>query len=187
MAAGQHKTKAARMLAGKAALAARVDQFSQDPSGESGRTFLLQIQNSFEKSLEVDLSKLKKPLAAPSEGKKTTRGGKRIRASKKRFEVTEVRKEMNRMQFGVEAQDEFRDSGFAFGMLGKSGKVKIKASKNKHKVSGKAIGKNEGNLSCFAFVDGNEVNLENPEKIRDTRCKYFESTSGFDTVLAGKK
>ena len=180
--------KAIRMLAGKAALAARVDRFQGSPSGDTGLKLLQQIQESLEKSMEVDLSKKKRPLAVPSELKKPKRGGKRIRAAKKRFELTEVRKDMNRVQFGVEAQEEFRDTGFGFGMLGKSGKVLVKGSKNKHKMSKKnkelAAG---GTLSCFAFTENNEVRIENPKALKDTQSKYFESSTGFTTVQFNKK
>lgn len=183
-----NQKKAVRMIAGKAALAARIDRFQSAPGGEEGAKLLRQIQESFEKSLEVDLTSQKRPLAVPSELKKPRRGGKRIRAAKKKYELTEIRKEMNRVQFGVEAQEEYRDTGFGFGMLGKSGKILVKGSKNKHKISKKnkelAAG---GTLSCFAFTQGNEIKLENPKALKDTQSSYFESSTGFTTVLSNKK
>jgi U4/U6 small nuclear ribonucleoprotein PRP31 len=183
--AGQHRKKAVRMIAGKAALAARVDRFQQSTNGDMGLQLLQQLQTSFEKSLEVDLNQLKKPLPVPSEFKKSKRGGKRIRAAKKRFEISEIRKDLNRVEFGVEAQEEFRDTGFTFGMLGKSGKLKTSSKKSKpFKTQSKP---SPGTLSCFAFMQGEGVSLENPEKFQDSKSKFFESTTGFTTVQNNKK
>ncbi len=60
----------------------------------------------------------KKPLPVPQERPKQHRAGNRIRAAKKKYEMTEVRKYMNRVPFGVEEEEEYRDTGHTFGMLG---------------------------------------------------------------------
>lgn len=186
--AGALHKKAERMLAGKVALVSRIDRFGEFKDGSKGKEYKKMLENSLEKAMEVSTLMGKKPLPVPEEYKKTKRGGERIRAAKKKYQMTDVRKMMNRVQFGVEQQDEFRDTGIGFGMLGK-GKTSIKASKNKHKISAKSKALlAEGTTSCFAFVGNTEVKLENPETIRESSSsKYFDSTLGFSTVLSSLK
>ena len=185
--AGEFHKKALRMISGKVALAARVDLFHEYSDGSKGKYFLEQIQESLEKSSESLGLVQKKPLPIPKEIAKPHRGGKRIRAAKKKYELTEIRKQMNRVEFGVNEQDEYRDTGYTFGMLGKNGKTKTKVVKNKHKLSSKSTtALNTGTTSCFAFTNQNEIKLENPQNISSSQSKYFESTKGFDTVISNK-
>ena len=184
---GMLKKKAVRMLAGKVALAARIDLFHEYCDGSKGDEYLLQITHSLEKSSENPQSDKKKPLSVPKEITKPHRGGQRIRAAKAKYQVTEIAKQANRIEFGVEEQKEFRDTGHTFGMLGKSGKIISKAQKNKHKLSAKTNKiLDAGTTSCFAFSGQNEVILDNPHILPTSQSKYFDSTTGFNTVISNR-
>lgn len=179
--------KAVRMLSGKVALVARIDLFHQYADGSKGLEMLNQLNTSLEKSLEVASNSQKKPLPVPKELKKPHRGGKRIRAAKKKYEMTEVRKEMNRVEFGINEQEEYRETGYTFGMLGKSGKTQTKISKNKLKLNAKTRNLlSSGTTSCFTFTNQSEVKLDNPYTSSSIQSKYFQSDTGFTTVLSTK-
>lgn len=184
---GLLKKKAVRMLAGKVALAARIDMFHEYPDGSKGAEFLQNLQKSLEKSSEKADSNEKNPLPVPKELAKPHRGGKRIRAIKNKFQLTEIGKQANRIRFGTEEQEEFRDTGHAFGMLGQSGKINVKSHKKKSKASKNQNFLPNGTTSCFAFCGQNEVKLDNPQILSSSQSKYFDSTTGFSTVLLNKK
>ena len=179
---GPLKKKAEKMLAYKVALAARIDFFSEFPNGCKGSEFLESLIQSLEKHEKVASTIKKKPLPVPKELKKPHRGGKRIRAAKKKYEMTEIRKQVNRVQFGVSETEDFGTTENSFGMLGKMGKTK--ASKNKHKISQKNKNLLNGTTSCFAFSNQNELKLENPQNIRVSQSKYFDKSAGFTTVIS---
>jgi hypothetical protein len=69
------------------------------------------IESRLEKALEPPPLNQRKPLPVSQERPKQHRGGKKIRAAKKKYEMTEVRKYMNRVPLGVEEQEEYRDTG----------------------------------------------------------------------------
>ncbi len=79
--------------------------------------------------------KKQKALPAPIEKQKKRRGGKRFRKLKANFEVTELGKQANRMQFNV-AQSEDVTTGAEFGMIGSSatGRVRTTVSKDTQKL-----------------------------------------------------
>lgn len=59
------RTKAVRLLAGKAALLARVDAYGQDPSGSEGQKMLGEVQAKIDKWQEPPPAKQIKPLPKP--------------------------------------------------------------------------------------------------------------------------
>lgn len=114
------RTKAIRLLAGKCALAARVDAF-RDAKVGSGQAFRELIEARIEKWQEPPPPKQIKPLPAPDEVRKKRRGGKRARRQKEMYAMTDVRKFKNRVAFTVdsgEVEDTIAREGKDFGMLG---------------------------------------------------------------------
>uniref|UniRef100_A0A7S3D1E2 Nop domain-containing protein n=1 Tax=Palpitomonas bilix TaxID=652834 RepID=A0A7S3D1E2_9EUKA len=94
------RQKAARQLAGKVTLAARVDANKTDSTGEVGRKFKEVVEQKIEKWQEVPPSRQVKALPVPDDKQRKKRGGKRIRRMKERFALTEVQKQANRLAFG---------------------------------------------------------------------------------------
>lgn len=120
----------ARMVSCKIALAARVDAYGNKPNGSEGRKLREKVLERYTKITESAPPRAKRPLPVPLEKASTKRAGKRITSRKKKYQQTEMRKWENRMKFGEEGQEEFRETGRAFGMLGGAGgssKVKITA------------------------------------------------------------
>lgn len=94
------RRKAARLVAGKCALAARVDACHENVHGEIGLRFKEDIEKKLDKLQEPPPVKFAKPLPKPIEGSKKKRGGKRVRKMKERYALTEFRKQANRLNFG---------------------------------------------------------------------------------------
>mmetsp|Transcript_16830 Transcript_16830/g.30911 ORF Transcript_16830/g.30911 Transcript_16830/m.30911 type:complete len:524 (-) Transcript_16830:18-1589(-) len=130
----EHRVKAMRKVAGRVALASRVDLSKSDPSGSAGKAWADQIRKQLTAWHAPGTGRLKRALKAPQTDTKRKRGGRRARALKEKLGLTEVRKQANRMQFGT-GDDEYGDSamGNTFGMLGKdgSGQVRIVAKEQK--------------------------------------------------------
>lgn len=71
------KPKAIQILATKTALAARMDMFSESPTGEKGAALKEEIEDKITKLLSPPPRPPPKPLAAPDDKPKKRRGGKR--------------------------------------------------------------------------------------------------------------
>ena len=124
-----HRKKAARVLSSKCALAARVDAFGSAPDGSTGRKFLDEVQSKIDKWQELPSGRQTKALPVPDEPFKKKRGGRRARKFKERYGVTEMRKQQNRMSFGVAEEEIFvGDSSHGLGMLGSHETGKVRAS-----------------------------------------------------------
>lgn len=190
--AGRDQKKVIRMLAAKSALASRYDLFNKNNDGALGRELLGNITSRFEKSIEPPINNQRKPLPIPIDIKKPHRGGRRIRAAKRKYELTEIRKFTNRVPFGVEEQEEFRDTGHTFGALASTNKLKVKlAGHQNYKLSAKRnqqLKNSESGLaSIYAFDNNTELKLDNPiSDVFSVSSKYFDSKSGFSTVIAEK-
>ena len=127
----QLRRKAARLLAAKVTLAARVDEQRSDASGEVGRELLAHVEAKLELWQQAPPQALTKALPAPlAQSNKKRRGGKRFRREKERYAISATHKAKNRMAFGKEELvDEY--TGEEFGMLGQregSGQLRNRAT-----------------------------------------------------------
>uniref|UniRef100_A0A3Q3FSR4 U4/U6 small nuclear ribonucleoprotein Prp31 n=1 Tax=Labrus bergylta TaxID=56723 RepID=A0A3Q3FSR4_9LABR len=93
------RRKAARLVAAKCTLAARVDSFHESSVGKVGYDLKEEIERKFDKWQEPPPVKQVKPLPAPLDGQRKKRGGRRYRKMKERLGLTEIRKHANRMTF----------------------------------------------------------------------------------------
>jgi U4/U6 small nuclear ribonucleoprotein PRP31 len=163
--------------------------------GEKFKDF---IGKKMEKIKEPKAPALKKPLPRPDDKPRTKRGGKRARGQKKRLEQTQMRALKNRMKFG-EAESEFRETGKGFGMLGVAGAIKVnvketKINTKKQKeiaMQSQVEQQKSGLYSTVSFTPTEGIKLINPEllekRLDHASEKYFNSTSGFSTVINAKK
>ena len=125
------RRKAARLLAGKVTLAARVDEHKEDDRGEAGRQMRAQVEGKIEMWQQAPPTALTRALPVPlAQSNKKRRGGKRFRRDKERYAVSELHKQKNRMAFGKEELvDEY--TGEEFGMMGQqegTGQVRARES-----------------------------------------------------------
>jgi len=72
------RRKAARLVAAKCSLAARVDNFHESPSGAVGDGMRAEIEQKLDKLQEPPPVKQIKPLAAPIDPARKKRGGRRL-------------------------------------------------------------------------------------------------------------
>lgn len=93
------RRKAARLVAAKSMLAARVDACHESTDGRIGQTFREEIEKKLDKLQEPPPVKFVKPLPKPIDPGRKKRGGKRVRKMKERYAITEFRKHANRMNF----------------------------------------------------------------------------------------
>ena len=103
-----------------------------------------EVQAKIEKWQEPPPAKTVKPLPAPDFEKKKKRGGKRARAAKERYGMSEMRKAANRVNFNV-PEEEIGFTGEGLGALGQSGtagRLRVAAgnSKKMQKDASKARG-----------------------------------------------
>lgn len=120
------RTKAARLVASKAALLARVDASLNGSSSSDdsvGARFREEMLETIARWQEPPPARTAKVLPVPDEGPKKRRGGRRARAAKERFGLTDVRQAANRVAFGhAEEEVTVDDETVGLGMLGgKSG------------------------------------------------------------------
>ncbi|XP_002742415.1 U4/U6 small nuclear ribonucleoprotein Prp31-like [Saccoglossus kowalevskii] len=121
------RKKAARLVAAKCTLAARVDSFQDTSLGEAGQTLREEIERKLDKLQEPPPVKQAKPLPAPIDPVRKKRGGRRLRKMKEKYGMTEMRKAANRMTFGAIEEDAYQDAmGYSSGMIGKSGTGRIR-------------------------------------------------------------
>ncbi|KAG4068146.1 hypothetical protein HA402_001571 [Bradysia odoriphaga] len=200
------RRKAARLVANKCTLAARVDACHESVHGEIGLRFKEDIEKKLDKLQEPPPVKFAKPLPKPIEGSKKKRGGKRVRKMKERYALTEFRKQANRLNFGDIDEDAYQeDLGYSRGTIGKAGtgrirlpqvdeKTKVRISKTLHKnmqkqqvYGGSTTVRKQisGTASSVAFTPLQGLEIVNPqaaERSTDTNAKYFSNTSGFLSV-----
>ncbi|EMR09530.1 hypothetical protein PNEG_02115 [Pneumocystis murina B123] len=137
------RKQALRIISSKIALASRVDRLHQSPDGSIGASLREYIEKRLDKLSQPNPSKTVKALPAPNDAIKKRRGGRRMRAMKERYQMTELRKQQNRLAFGKqELEVSINDEMEGMGMIGQDGQYRIRApiidSRSKAKV-GKAI------------------------------------------------
>ena len=152
---GDVRKRAIRLVLGKTAIAARVDQFNrEDKLGQTGSRLREEIEEALRKASAPPPARAIKPLPLPEDFKpKTTkRGGKRARMWKEKYGVTEAQKRANRIAFGEGTGDVGEESR---GMLdvetggGRIRKTKIKESRILSQAAAKMY---TGNSSDSAVV-----------------------------------
>ncbi|KAF8819461.1 snoRna binding domain-containing protein [Cardiosporidium cionae] len=188
------RNRAVRLISTKCSLAARVDSFNQNRNGEVGIAHREHIISMLIKLQEPPPAPQKKSLPIPDEKQKTRRGGKRLRRMKEKYGITEVRKQANRLKFGLEAEDEpTLEIGKGLGMLGKStglGKVRLQVKTKKLHVAPKrrALPQSSnhpasGMTSSLVFTPVQGIELCNPDAARlkshKTGDTYFSNTRKF--------
>lgn len=94
--------QALRIVSGKVILAARIDVSRSSPGGELGAKFRREIQEKLDKLLIPPDQSGPKALPVPQERKSKKRAGRRLRKMKERFNMSELRKAQNKMEFGKE-------------------------------------------------------------------------------------
>ena len=107
----------------RCALIARIDAARACPDGSQGRAVREDVDHKIEKLQEPPPGQSVKALPVPAEGPKKRRGGRRARKQKERLQMTEVRKQQNRMAFGVAEEEIGHQFGSTkgLGMAGKGG------------------------------------------------------------------
>ncbi|XP_066244803.1 U4/U6 small nuclear ribonucleoprotein Prp31 [Euwallacea similis] len=198
------RRKAARLVATKCTLAARVDASHESSDGRIGRMLHDEVERKLDKLQEPPPVKFIKPLPKPIDQSKKKRGGKRVRKMKERYALTEFRKHANRMNFAEIEDDAYQeDLGYTRGSIGKAGTGRIRLpqvdEKTKVRIS-KTLQKNlqkqqiwggsttvkkqiSGTASSVAFTPLQGLEIVNPQaaetNANETTAKYFSNTSGF--------
>jgi U4/U6 small nuclear ribonucleoprotein PRP31 len=162
--------RAAKTLAAKVVLAARLDTFGEGRcDGSGGAALLAAVAGKLSKWQEPPPPRAHKPLKAPDEAKKKRRGGRRARAMREKLGVTEVRKEANRLAVSGTGAHEYGDfaMGVEAGMLGTgataTGRLRVEAKAQKRLLGAGAAkrlkaagafggGAAAGTLSTFDFT-----------------------------------
>lgn len=103
-------TKSAlRILSGKVILAARVDMSKSSPNGEIGMKYREEVSEKISKLLTPPDASGVKALPKPTDYKSKRRGGKKIRKMKQKFQMSQLAKAQNKLNFGA-VEDSYIDS-----------------------------------------------------------------------------
>ena len=134
------RRKALKVLAGRAALAARIDasnSMSASLSGiaslsssERGAAWRSEIEDKIDAWQENVVGKTKKALPVPKLQSRKKRGGKLARKRKERYGRTELQKDLDRVRMTVDDAAEYGDAamGRTFGIVGASGTGRSKVT-----------------------------------------------------------
>ena len=187
------RSKAARLIGAKCTLMARIDAFGESPDGSTGKTFAEEIMKKIEKWQEAPPARTAKPLPAPGIEAKKRRGGKRARALKERYGITDMRKAANRVNFN-EVEEEGYD-GEGLGLLGSSagaaavaGRLRLAAKAAKLIKTDNKGGRfastsgTSGTASSLAFTPIQGIELVNPN-----RTVPDGPVSGTDSVFSERR
>merc|ERR1712211_77879 len=193
----EFRNRAVKLVAGKCGLAARVDSFHESPLGQVGTQLREKILQSLAKAQEPPPARQKKSLPPPEDRPRAKRGGKRHRRIKEKYGQTEFRKLVNRVKFGVDAEDNIYTEEWGLGipffegkpMSLKTAKVsrerqlqqQIKAQK-RQRTAAAAANRDSGLSSSLAFTPVQGIELANPNATRkapDVGDKYFSNSAGF--------
>lgn len=105
-----------RIISGKVILAARIDLAKSSSDGDSGVKLRSQIEAKIDKLLAPPEQTPNKALPAPIEIKSKKRGGRRFRKMKERFQMSDLRKAQNKMEFGKQEETILDDFGEEIGL-----------------------------------------------------------------------
>lgn len=134
---------AMRILSGKVILAARIDLSQSCPSGSIGQKYLEDVTNKIEKLLTPPDAQIDKALPAPIEHKSKKRGGRRFRKMKERFQMSELRKAQNKMEFEKQEEsilDSFGEEvGLGMSRGGAGGRLNVQVNSNTNAKMSKAL------------------------------------------------
>ena len=89
-----------RIISGKIVLAARIDLSKSNPNGELGETYKQEILTKIDKLLTPPQQSIDKSLPKPIEMKSKKRAGRKYQKLRAKFEMSELRKAQNKLQFG---------------------------------------------------------------------------------------
>ncbi|CAL9242775.1 unnamed protein product [Arabidopsis halleri] len=185
------RMRASRLLASKSTLAARVDATRGDASGTNGKALREQIRKNIDKWQEPPPGRQPTPLPVPYSEPKKKRGGRRLRKTKERYQVTEIRKLANRMAFGTPEESSLGDGlGDGYGMLGQAGsnglrvssklKLNAKVTKKRQNTGGATTSGLRTSSLAFTLVQG--IELCNPQAIglgSGIQSSYFSESGTF--------
>ena len=121
------RRRAARLVAAKTVLAARIDTARSRPDGSLGEVFRADIIAKLEKAMAPPPAANTRALPAPDDAPKKRRGGKKARKAKDAYAMSEMRKAQNRVKFGAQEADVLgMDESEGLGLLGQpmTGKVR---------------------------------------------------------------
>jgi len=194
-----YQNRAIKLVAGKCALAARVDAFREATLGQVGTQLREKILESLAKAQEPPPAKQKKPLPAPDDRAKPKRGGKRFRRMKEKYGLTDFKKSINRVNFGPSVEEDVsqesfemgygtikREEGTGYGSIRPHEKKQkdsdLKAIKRQRQAA--AAGARDGMSSSLAFTPVQGIELANPLAAKEKKGmqgaeKYFANTARF--------
>ncbi|KAH9260721.1 hypothetical protein BASA81_001188 [Batrachochytrium salamandrivorans] len=141
-----------RVLAGRVALAARVDDSSSSKSSANGKLWRSEIEQKIAQWQAPNQGKVKKALPVPDMQRPKRRGGRRARKLKEKMGSTSMLKLANRDQFGdgADANVEYSVSamGEDLGLLSKqqNGRVRQIQVKNTQRLGDRAAQQNSKRL-----------------------------------------
>lgn len=182
--------KAQRVVAAKCAIAARADAVRSAADGSVGRRLRADAEQKIAKMQEPPPVVPPKPLPVPKLEHGPQRGGRRARKMKELYAMTEVRKQQNRMAFGVAQHETIVNSSVAeHGMLGVEGgtfrstrESDVLRNKIKNSVKTPAYGTGTSTSLAFGAAQGIELATPKMQTPADKTPRFFRDQFSFNSM-----
>ncbi|KAF9608545.1 hypothetical protein IFM89_009911 [Coptis chinensis] len=164
--------------------------YKEGSNRKTARIYRDKILEKIQKCQEPPPARTVKPLRIPVTEHEKKRGGARHRKRKQAYADTDMRKAVNRVQFGVPEKSSLGDGlGEGYGMLGQAGSGKLRLSTVSNKKFKKQLGATSGLTSCLAFTSVQGIELNNPQAHDNsnlfgsgTQSIYFSEVAGFSNI-----
>lgn len=170
---------AMRIISGKIILAARIDLSKSTPDGSLGTKLRREIEEKIDKLLAPPEQTPDKALPAPIEIKSKKRGGRRLRKMKERFQMSELRKAQNKMEFGKQEDTVTDDYGEEIGLgMSRSG-----GGLGMGRIGQIQVNKNTDARMSKAMVERLQKQKQKQQE-QDTRKSIMDED--FDSIILGR-
>lgn len=193
----ENRSEIVRKIAEKTLLAALIDVSRESADGIIGRNFYADIKNTIKNKFGVSNVKVKKRLSQAHDIQMEATTTKKNHEMKKRFNISEMRQQQNRMSFAdydIESKTLSHETRKIDGApIDEETRLRIKKvlmknleSKTSHRAS--SVVKLVSDASCTSFTPLQGLEINNPSAVEkligDANRKYFSNTSGFMSVKA---
>ncbi|KAI9593760.1 hypothetical protein BDF19DRAFT_446819 [Syncephalis fuscata] len=156
-----------------------ISRIPLDLRTKATRIVAAKIRKRLEKMQEPAPNKNTRALPAPIEAAKKKRGGRRVRKQKEAYELTELRRQQNRVHFNALEDESFSmDESRGLGMMTKQiGRIRAAVAESRTKTN--VSNAMQRRLKTY----GLGIELENPEaraqKLQQLNSRYFDGAQGF--------
>ena len=172
-----------RIISGKIVLAARIDLSKSNQQGELGEKYKQEILIKINKLLTPPQQTIDKSLPKPIEMKSKKRAGRKYQKLRAKFEMSELRKAQNKLQFGKQEDTIINGLGeeIGLGMIKSGGNgISISSGRIRKLPTGNNNNNNNNNNNGKSNTTKNNLNVSKNMMNRLNEKKEINPIKAFD-------